>query len=136
MMSDVKDLLKAIITGKDYNEIFSQVMADKAMNLINQHRQEVASTLLKPVEESESLEELNKSTLGSYIKKASHDVATKGALTRHYGEKSERERKEGDYVNARKSSEKADKIFAKSWKRREGMAKAVDRLTKEDDKKS
>lgn len=83
-------------------------------------------------EDAESIDEISKSTLGSYIKKASHDVAAKGATTRRFAMDSEKQRKDQDYVGARKSMEKADKTFAKSWKRREGMAKAVDRLTKED----
>lgn len=76
----------------------------------------------------QELTELSSDTLKSYIKTASHDVATKGALTRHYGEKSERQRKDQDYEGARKSSETSDKIFTKGWKRREGIAKAVDKL--------
>lgn len=159
-MSNVKELFKAIIAGKDYNEIFSQVMAQKASDRIEQHKETFAKSMFEdadqekidytekvivdkagkkrkvyanPTEEvdsddGEELTELKSSTLASYVKKASHDVAAKGALTRHYGEKSERERKEKDYVNARKSDEKADKIFAKSWKRRQSMAKAVDKL--------
>lgn len=83
-------------------------------------------------EEVEHIDEISKSTLGSYIKKASHDVAAKGATTRKFAMDSEKQRKDQDYVGARKSMERADKTFAKSWKRREGMAKAVDRLTKED----
>lgn len=82
--------------------------------------------------EETELQELSKKTLASYIKKSSHDVATKGALTRHYGEKSEREREDEKYSDARKSAEKADKIFNKSWKRREGIAKAADKLATEE----
>ena len=84
------------------------------------------------VEEMEDLQELSKKTLGDYVKKASHDVAHKGALTRKHAMDSDAAKEKHDYVGARKSMEKADKTFAKSWKRREGMAKAVDRLTKED----
>ena len=83
-------------------------------------------------EEAEQLDELNKSTLGSYVKKASHDVAAKGAATRQFANDSEAARKGEDYSEARKKMQMADKTFAKSWKRREGMAKAVDRLTKEE----
>jgi hypothetical protein len=83
-------------------------------------------------ESVEQIDELDKSTLGSYIKKSSHDVAAKGAATRQFANDSEAARKDQNYVDARKSMQKADKTFAKSWKRREGMAKAVDRLTKEE----
>lgn len=84
------------------------------------------------LEESIQIDEISKQTLGSYIKKASHDVATKGALTRHFAEKGQREKDSDNWIAWRKSNATADKIFKKSWKRREGMAKAVDRLTKEE----
>lgn len=83
-------------------------------------------------EDVEQLDEISKQVLGSYIKKASHDVAAKGAATRQFANDSEAARKKEDYLDARDSMRRADKTFAKSWKRREGMAKAVDRLTKEE----
>jgi hypothetical protein len=82
--------------------------------------------------EEEQLDEISKGTLGSYIKAASHDVATKGALTRHFADKSRREKEEKKGWEADKSMKKADKTFAAGWKRRQNMAKAVDRLTKEE----
>jgi hypothetical protein len=83
-------------------------------------------------EETEQIDELSKDTLGSYIKKASHDVASKGAITRHFADKSRRETEEKKHDLAKDSMKRSDKVFASGWKRREGMAKAVDRLTKED----
>jgi hypothetical protein len=83
-------------------------------------------------EQVEQLDELKKSTLASYVKKASHDVAHKGAMTRQHANDSEAARKDSRYNDAKKSMEKADKTFAKSWKRRENMGKAVDRLAKEE----
>lgn len=86
----------------------------------------------------EALDELSKKTLGSYIKKASHDVATKSAATGRYAERANKvkdETKKGDYSNyqqGKKDDATADKMFGKSWKRREGIAKAVDKMTKED----
>jgi hypothetical protein len=82
-------------------------------------------------ESVEQIDELKKSTLASYVKKASHDVAAKGAATRQFANDSEAARKGEDYSEARKKMQMADKTFAKSWKRREGMAKAVDKLAKE-----
>ena len=98
-------------------------------------------------EEVEQVDELSKATLGSYIKKASHDVATKSAATGRYGEKSIKHsddakkfdrRQTGDsdnwssaYFGARSAGKVADRFFNQSWKRREGIAKAVDKLTKE-----
>ena len=83
-------------------------------------------------EDEEQLDEISKTTLGSYIKKASHDVAARGAATRQFSIDARKAREDQDFTGARKKEAQADKTFAKSWKRREGMAKAVDRLTKED----
>jgi hypothetical protein len=83
-------------------------------------------------EEADQIDELSKQTLGSYIKKSSHDVATKGALVRHFATKSKDEKSKDNFMQARKDDETANKIFNKSWKRRQGMAKAVDRMTKEE----
>jgi len=88
--------------------------------------------------EEEALDELSKKTLGSYIKKASHDVATKSAATGRYAERANKvkdETKKGDYSNyqqGKKDDATADKMFGKSWKRRQGIAKATDKLTKEE----
>ena len=80
-----------------------------------------------------------RAALGSYVKKASHDVATKSAATGRYAERANKEednrKKNKDYSGyqqGRKDNATADKMFNKSWKRREGIAKAVDKLTKED----
>ena len=94
-------------------------------------------------EEVEPLEELSKATLGSYVKKASHDVATKSAGVGRYSERSHKNLEtyksgKGDvedrntaYRSASKEDALADRLFKKSWKRREGMAKAVDKITKD-----
>ena len=95
---------------------------------------------------NEAVEQINeigdtpkgRAALGSYVKKASHDVATKSAATGRYAERANKEednrKKNKDYSGyrqGRKDNETADKMFNKSWKRRQGIAKAVDRLTKE-----
>jgi hypothetical protein len=59
-------------------------------------------------------------------------VAHKGAMTRQHANDSDAAKKDSRYNDARKSEDKANKTFAKSWSRRKGMAKAVDRLTKEE----
>lgn len=87
-------------------------------------------------EEVEQIDELSKSKLGQYIKKASHDVATKSAAVGRYADRANKARdkmKKGDYSDwkqGKKDDEFADKMFKKSWKRREGIAKATDKLTK------
>jgi hypothetical protein len=89
-------------------------------------------------EEAEQIDELSKATMGSYIKKASHDVATKSAATGRYADRANTvkdQMKKGDYSNyqqGKKDDATADKMFGKSWKRRAGIAKAVDKMTKEE----
>jgi hypothetical protein len=91
----------------------------------------------KNMEEEMQIDELSKATLGSYVKKASHDVATKSAATGRYADRANNvkdQMKKGDYSNyqqGKKDDATADKMFGKSWKRRQGIAKAVDKLTKE-----
>ena len=80
----------------------------------------------------EQIDELKKSTLGSYIKKASHDVATRSAETRGGAMKSAAALEKQDYTGFRKHGQHSNKMFAKSWKRREGIAKAADKLAKEE----
>jgi hypothetical protein len=93
----------------------------------------------KEFKEEVELDELSKKTLGSYVKGASHDIATKSAATGRYAERANKAsddmKKTGDYslhMKKRKDDETADKMFNKSWKRRLGVAKAVDKLTKEE----
>jgi hypothetical protein len=83
-------------------------------------------------EEVEQIDELSKKTLGSYIKSASHDVAAKAAATRQHAVDAHRKMADQDFTGGRESMKKSDKSFSDSWKRRQNMAKAVDRLTKED----
>jgi hypothetical protein len=87
----------------------------------------------------EELTELSKKTLGSYVKKASHDVATNAAATGRYADRanklSDEMKASGDYskeMERRKNNKVADKAFDKSWKRRGGIAKAVDKMTAEE----
>lgn len=98
----------------------------------NEYKKTISEGLHTLKEEAKPLDELSKGKLGSYIKAASHDVATKSAATRGFARDADDKRKSGDFMGSRKSSEKSDRTFQKSWKRREGIAKAVDKLAKED----
>jgi hypothetical protein len=77
----------------------------------------------------ETLDELSKSTLGSYAKKATTDAVIKRKIAGDFENMSDRSRKPGMKqaadVNAQKYKEQ-------SWKRRAGVDKAIDRLTKEE----
>lgn len=139
MDNGVESLLKTVDTLKEEptNDEFHREVEEYKKKAEGKAKQaDIAEPSVKAVklskEEVEPLDELNKSTLGSYVKKASHDVAAKGAATRQFANDSEAARKKEDYSEAKKKMQMADKTFAKSWKRREGMAKAVDRLTKEE----
>ena len=85
-------------------------------------------------EEIEHLDELKRTTLASYVRKASHDVATKSAATGRYADRANKvkdELKKGDYSNyqqGEKDNATADKMFNKSWKRRKGIDTAVSKL--------
>lgn len=82
-------------------------------------------------EEFAQLDELSKETLGSYVKKRSHDVAVQGALTRKYAMDAEAKQKEhGGYTTAavRDLHDKSNRAFAKGWKHRQGIGRAVDKI--------
>lgn len=79
----------------------------------------------------EQLDELSKKKLGDYVKKASHDVAARSAAVRGFARDADDQRKDKKAMDARRSDARADKMFKKSWNRRQYMAKAVDKLTTE-----
>ena len=77
----------------------------------------------------ENLDELSKSTLGSYVKKASTNARINSMISKDFDHKA---------MTARKPSTRdayyglSSKHKQKSWKRSDNVAKAVDRLTKEE----
>ena len=101
---------------------------------IGKSKAEVAKPAVQSVKQEsvEQIDELKKSTLASYVKKASHDVAAKGAMTRQFANDSAAAKKAQNYFGAKKADDKANKMFDQSWKRRQNMGKAVDRLAKEE----
>ena len=117
------------------NETFTkEVEAQKEKNAGRGKKAEVAKASVQAVkqEDVEQIDEVSKKTLGSYIKAASHDVAAKGAFTRHFADKSRAETAAQRPDLARLTMKKADKMQDAGMKRRANMAKAVDRLTKKD----
>jgi hypothetical protein len=83
-------------------------------------------------EQVEQIDEISKKVIGSYLKKASHDIAGKTAEWTHLSRNSKDAYDRGDAYQSKRDMQKSDEIFNKSWERRKKMAKAVDRLTKED----
>ena len=80
-------------------------------------------------EEVEVIDELSKSTLGSYAKKASRDAVITRKIGADFENKADKARSPGMKAA---SNELSQKYKSKSWKRRDGLDKAVDRLTKEE----
>lgn len=80
-------------------------------------------------EEVEELDELSKSTLGSYAKKASHDATISRKIGADFENRADRARTSG-MKNA--AARIADEYKTKARKRKGGVESAVDRLTKEE----
>jgi len=93
--------------GKEDDDIDNDGDSDKSDSYLKNRRKAIG----KAIKEDEQLDEVSKSTLGSYVKKASDDA------TKH----SYMAAKTGDLDTAAKAS-----------KRIRGIAKATDKLTKED----
>jgi len=80
-------------------------------------------------EEVEQIDELKKSTLASYVKGATRDVASASRLQRGY----ETDAARSEFAPVRRGSELAAKNMRKfAAKRSRGIAKAVDKLAKEE----
>jgi hypothetical protein len=80
-------------------------------------------------EEVETLDELSKKTLGSYAKKASRDAVITRKIGADFENRADRARSPGMKAA---SDEISQKYKEKSWKRRDGVDKAVDRLANEE----
>ncbi len=80
-------------------------------------------------EEVEEIDELNKSTLASYAKKATHDSRMNQKIAKDFEAQSNKSRKP-DMKTA--ADRLAGHYQKKSWKRQDGVNKAIDRLAKEE----
>ena len=80
-------------------------------------------------EEVVVIDELSKATLGSYAKKATRDSTITRKIASDFEHMSDRARTPGMKQAA---GSNAQRYKEKSWKRRDGVDKAVDRLTKEE----
>ena len=79
-------------------------------------------------EDVEELDELSKNTIGSYAKKATRDAVISRKIGADFEHQGKRAKSPGMKAA---SDELSQKWKEKSWKRRDGVDKAVDRLTKE-----
>lgn len=127
-----QDLINAIFAGDTLaiEQHFQEGMDVKIGEKLETFKQEVATSMFKEeeveiegleaiIEAYEELDEISKATLGSYIKKASANAAS---LSNTSGYQIAKRGEQGDWT----------KNSAKSAKRIRGVAKATDRLTKED----
>ena len=80
-------------------------------------------------EEAEDLDELSRTTLGDYAKKATRDAVISRKIGADFEHQGKRAKSPGMKAA---SNEISQKWKEKSWKRRDGVDKAVDRLTKEE----
>jgi hypothetical protein len=113
---------------KDYDAAKPDVKkAVKRMHGINKAVNRLTKEDVK--EEAEQIDELSKGTLASYAKKASHDSRMNQKMSKDF---------ELDAKGRRNKSLKdaglklAGHYQKKSWKRQDGVNKAIDRLAKED----
>lgn len=86
----------------------------------------------KVKEEVEQIDEISKKTLGSYIKKASTDVGHKVATAVHGGQAAKDLDKAGHKEWGDKEYDRSNANYKKAKDRVSGIAKATDRLTKEE----
>jgi hypothetical protein len=81
-------------------------------------------------EETEQIDELSKSTLGSYVKGAARDAGASHKLGADFKNQADKSRTPGSKAA---SSRLSDKFYNMAQKRHTGIGKAVERLTKEEE---
>ena len=91
--------------------------------------QDDADDKKKVKEDVEQIDELSKSTLGSYVKNAARDVGASRKLAADFKNQADKSRKPAAKAA---SSRLSDKFYDVAQKRHKGIGKAVERLTKEE----
>lgn len=81
------------------------------------------------VEETEQIDELSKTTLGNYVKSAARNAVAARKIGADFEHRGKRAKSSGMKAA---NDEISQKYKEKSWKRRDGIEKAVNRLTKEE----
>lgn len=159
-MTTTIDLINAIEAGQSIkiHSIFEELINSRLSAAIDQRRSEIADFVFNGVNESEeldedfvnemdqhdigdilefmmseefgSIDELSKTTLGNYVKKASansvHQKAKQGALDAHLRQ----QLRSADFRGVEDSANRIRKISTVIKKRNTGIDKAVDRLVK------
>jgi hypothetical protein len=104
-----------------YNDLVNMVTGDDAMF--------ARAKLDVQKEETEQLDEISKATLASYIPKAAKDARIHGQIASDFAARGKTARKPGSKQSWERLSQKYKE---KAWKRDDGIAKAVNKLTKEE----
>lgn len=114
-------IIKSLANPKDDSDDMKTIAKrEKGINL-------ATSKLAK--EEVEQIDELSKKTLGSYVNKAAKDSRIHGQIATDFENTADKARKQ----SKKDSFERLNrKYLEKSWKREDGIKKAVDKLTKEE----
>ena len=114
-------IVKSLANPKDDSDDMKTIAKrEKGINL-------ATSKLAK--EETEQIDELSKKTLGSYVNKAAKDSRIHGQIATDFENTADKARKQ----SKKDSFERLNrKYLEKSWKREDGIAKAVGKLTKEE----
>ena len=116
--SDEKKVVrrKGLMTG--YNKLKARAKVPATSESLEDYSLEELEDFMMS-EDFEQLDELSKKTLGSYVKKATSDVGLAGFV-------------KGTTVNDHSRSKDYEDAAAMNKKRKVGIAKAVDKLTKEE----
>ena len=116
---DVKQKEKIVKGMKKNLQAFKDKYGERAKGVMYATATKMAQKMPDVKEEVEELEELSKKTLGSYVKKATSDVGLAGFV-------------KGTTVNDHSRSKDYEDAATMNKKRKIGIAKAVDKLTKEE----
>jgi hypothetical protein len=125
MKKEMKEALDPV--GKEDDDVNNDGKVDKSDDYLKNRRKAISASMKK--EEVEELDELSKSTLGSYAKKASRDATITRKIGADFENRADRARSPGMKDS---NTQLSSKYKQTSWKRRDGVEKAIDRLTKED----
>ena len=132
---DVNGFVETVVEEVDNETFTKEVEAQKAKAAGKGKKAEVAKASVQAVEvqkeEAEQLDELSKSTLGSYIKKAVRNVGASSSMEGSNTAKAKIAKKTGADSDATAHQSIANTYSNITQKRKHGVRKAVDRLTKE-----
>jgi len=102
----------------------------KPNSTISGIRAKMQNKVQEEAEEVEQIDELSKSTLGSYVKGAARDAGASHKLGADFKNQADKSRTPGSKAA---SSRLSDKFYNMAQKRHTGIGKAVERLTKEEE---